>query len=190
MGEGRLDTTSGVVPDPHPRLEGTRQPRGRAAEVEFDHFGRARADEKQKLDLRAAGEQLRHDAVELLVRVRKTRQVTLINDRRAKPGLGKDHHAGRRLNQVRTGPRPHHEKKGVLYFAVQPDDTGEPAEHLTLTPLAANQGDLGRPLGAACVQYGAHVGTPNTGAVAPEYSLRCTRRAARSLRMNCVALTR
>jgi hypothetical protein len=36
---------------------------------------------------------------------------------------------------MRAGAAADHKEEGILHFAVQPDDTGQPAKHLALTPL-------------------------------------------------------
>jgi hypothetical protein len=66
----------------------------RAREVEFDHFGRAGADEEQHLDVRAPFEQAGDHPIQLFMRIGHASQITLFHDRGGKARLGKDHHAG------------------------------------------------------------------------------------------------
>ena len=80
-----------------------------------------------------------HDAVELVVDVGQAGEVALVDDRGREARLGEDHHAGRRLDQVRAGARADDEEEGVLDLAVQPDDAGQAAEHLALAALAQHR---------------------------------------------------
>ena len=107
-----------------------------AREVELDDLGRARAHQEQGADARALRQQFVDHAVELFVRIGQTREIALANDGGAKAGLRKNHHAGRGLQQVRAGPRAHHQEERVLQFAMQPDDAGQPAEDFALAALA------------------------------------------------------
>ncbi len=69
------------------------------------------------------------------MRVGHPGEVLFLEDGGSEPGLGKDHHAGRRLQQMRAGARTDHQEEGVLHLAVEPDDAGQPAEHLALAAL-------------------------------------------------------
>ncbi len=148
---------------------------GSARQVELDHLRRTRPDEEQQLDLGPAGEQAVDDAVELLVGVGKPGEVALLDDRGGEARLGEDHDAGRRLQQMGARPAADDEEEGVLDLAVEPDDPGQPAEHLALAALAQHrrQGS-----GQRAVEDGGHAATATASS-----------RAARSLRTNCVALT-
>ena len=79
------------------------------------------------------------DAVELVIGVGQAGEVALVDDRGGEARLGEDHHAGRRLDQVRAGARADHEEERVLDLAVQPDDAGQAAEHLALAALAQHR---------------------------------------------------
>ena len=56
--ESGLDAAARVVEDPHPRRETAGQPQRRAGQIEFDHLGRAGADQEQKFDIRAPRQEL------------------------------------------------------------------------------------------------------------------------------------
>ena len=71
-------------------------------------------------------------------------KILFFHDRGGEARLGKDHHAGRGLNQMGAGARTHHEEERVLDLSMQPDDAGQPAEHLALAALAADR--IGRNL--------------------------------------------
>ncbi len=133
--EGGLDPRARVGEHPHGR-EAAREPQARPREVELDHFRRAGADEEEEPDVGPPGDQPLDHPVELVLRVGEAGEIPLVEDRGGEAGLGEDHHAGRRLDQVRAGARADHEEEGVLDLAVQPDDAGEPAEHRALAALA------------------------------------------------------
>ncbi len=115
-----------------------RQPLGGAVQVQLDHLGRAGADKEQLADVGAAGQQAGHFAVKLGIGIGKAGQILFLKDRGAESGFGKDHHAGRGLQQVRTGAAAHDQEEGVLHLAVQPDDAGQAAEHLALAAFLQN----------------------------------------------------
>ena len=173
--ERGLDARAGIVQHPNPRRIPLGQTLGRAGEVELDDLRRARSDQEQLAHVRPALEHPGHLAVELVVGIGEPREVLFLQDRRPEPRLAEDHHPGGRLQEVRAGARAHHQEKGVLHLAVQPDDPGQPAEHLALATLLED-----RRVAAAgsCGDVHAlvHAGT-----------LAC-RRAARSLSRNCPAL--
>jgi hypothetical protein len=112
------------------------QPLRRLAQIELDHFRRAGADQEQRADFRAAFEQLQGDAVELVIAIGHAGQIAFLDDGRGKARLCKDHHPGRRLQQMGAGARADHQEEGILHLAVQPDDAGQPAEHRALAALA------------------------------------------------------
>ncbi len=147
--ERRLDAAARIVEHAHARRERARKPRGGARQVELDHFRRARADEEQQLDVGPALEQARDDAVEFVVGVGEAGEIALVDDRGGEARLGEDHHAGRRLDEVRAGARADDEEERVLDLAMQPDDAGQPAEHLALAALAQH-----RRVGAAVARRG------------------------------------
>ena len=181
--EGRLDAAARVVEDADAGLEHPRQAGGRARQVELDDLRRAGAHQEQQPDVRAPLEQAGRDAVQLLVGVGQPGEVALLDDRGGEARLGEDHHARRRLEQVGAGARAHDQEEGVLDLAVQPDDAGEPAEHLALAALAQH-----REVRAALGRGGerAHPASPSAASAGAASWLR---RAARSLRRNCVAFT-
>ncbi len=109
-----------------------RQTLGGAVKVDLDDLGRAGADEEQLPDIGAAFQQTGDGAVDLVLRIGHSGQVRFLEDGGAEARFGEDHHAGRRLQQVRAGAAAHHEKERVLHLAVQPDDAGQAAEHLAL----------------------------------------------------------
>ena len=183
--ERRLDAAARVVEHPHLRHELLRQSSGSAMQIELDDLRRAGADEKQQADVGAALQQLGYHPVEFLVHIGQTGQIAFIDDGRGKPGLGKNHHAGRRLDQMGTGARADHQEERILHLAVQPDDAGQTAEHLALPALLQH-----RRIGATALGTGLGVDRDDRAhADAPEIAMRdCCKRAARSFRMNCVAL--
>ncbi len=63
----------------------------------------------------------------------------VVEDGRGEARLREDHDAGRRLQQVRAGPRADDEEKRILELAVHPDDARHAAEHLALTALAQHR---------------------------------------------------
>ena len=173
LGEGRLDSRAGIVQHPDMRGVFGRQPFGGLVQIQLDHFGGAGADQKQLADVGAARQQARNLAVNLGLGVDQAGKVFLFKNRGAKAGFGKDHHPGGRLQQMRAGAAAHHQKEGVLHLAVQPDDSRQPAKHLTLATLFQDGG-----VGAATGwQRRSHARTA------------ASRRAMRSLRMNCAAFT-
>ena len=130
--------------------------------------------QEEQPDIRPALQQALYHAVEFVLRVGEAGEVAFVKDGRCEARLGKDHHAGRRLHQVGTGARAHHQEEGVLHFAVQPDDARQPAEDLALATLAQHRGVAAATVGVDGDDR-AHVEAP------------CSR-AARSFRMNCTAL--
>lgn len=138
---------------------------GGLGEIELDHFRRARTDEEQRADVRAAFEQAVYHPVELVLRIDHAGKIALFHDRGGKARLGEDHHARRRLQQVRAGAAAYHEEEGILHLAVQPDDPGQAAEDLAL-PAFAQDGALRvgsgtRQLGRAAIKESGrvHAGT-------------------------------
>ena len=135
LGEGGFDATAAVVEHHHAAGMLLVEALGRFRQIELDHLARAAAHQEQGADLRAALQQLRHQSIELLIGIGQAGQIPFAEDRGAEARLGKDHHAGGALDQVRTGARTHHQKKGIRHAPVQPHDRGEPAEHLPLAAL-------------------------------------------------------
>ena len=135
LGEGGLDAAAGIVDHPKARRVATGEARGGAAEIELDHFGGAGAHQEQHLDVRAAGQKLVHDPVQLLVGVGHAGEVALLHDGGGEAGFGEHHHPCGRLYQVGARARADHQEKGVLDLSMQPDDAGQAAENLPLAAL-------------------------------------------------------
>ena len=164
-----------------------------ALEVDLDHLRRARAHEEQKLRLGAALEQPRDHTVELLVHVRDSGEVAFGEDGGREARLGEDHHARRRLDQMRAGAGADHEEEGVTDLPVQPDDAGQPAEHFALSALAQDGELFGSAGGAGRLQVEghAHVHGAGSGCALADGKAAADAlesRAARSFRTNWVAL--
>jgi hypothetical protein len=101
---------------PGPKLRDSRAAaRDRSSLITSDGAG---ADEEQQPDVGAALEEARDDAVELLVDVGQAREVALLDDRGREARLGKDHHPGGRLDQMRAGARADDEEECVLDLSV------------------------------------------------------------------------
>ena len=154
LGEGRLDAGAGEVQHPHMRRMPRTLPFGGLRKIQLDHLGRAGPDQEQLPDVGAAGQQAVHFAVKLGLGIGQPGQILFLQDRRAEAGFGKDHHSGRRLQQVGTGAAAHHQKEGILHLSVQPDDSREAAEHFALAALAQD-----RQVAAAAGGKGAHAAT-------------------------------
>ena len=122
-----------------------RQARGGLGQIELDDFRRAGADEEEQLDVGTAREQFCDDAVDLVLRIEEARQIALLHDGGRKARLSEDHHARRRLQQMRAGARADDQEKRVLDLAVHPHDAGEAAEDFALAALVND-----RRRGAAC----------------------------------------
>ena len=137
--ECRLDSAAGIIEHADRGRKRLRQPHRGARQIELDDFGRTGADQKQQLDVRPALEQLRHDPVEFVVGIGEPGEIPLVDDRGREARLGEDHHAGRGLDEMRAGARTDDEEERVLDLAVQPDDAGQPAEHLALAALAEDR---------------------------------------------------
>ena len=183
--EGRFDPAARVIQHPHIGPTFSIQPHRRSRQVQLDDLGRARADQEQQLDIRSPLQQPGDYGIQFVIRIRKSREVALVDDRGGEPRFGEDHHAGGGLDQVRAGARADDQEEGILDLAVQPDDPGQSAEYL---PLAALTQD--RPL-AASFQLGCGGGNGHDccpTAAAGDHICSCWR-AARSFRTNCVALT-
>jgi hypothetical protein len=203
--ERRLDTAPRVVEHAHAGEVRHVQPFGGALEIELDDLGRARADEEERADVGAPGEQLPDDAVELLVGVGEAGEVALLEDRRGEARLGEDHHAGGALQQVGAGPRADHEEEGVLHLPVQPHDAGQAAEHLALPAFAQHgqgvrrrrgerrrhvaPGERGQGGGDGRAHRAASATRAAARSVEPPSSLLRSRRARRSFQMNWPAFT-
>ncbi len=172
--EGRLDARAGVVVDPDRAAVAGVQTFGGAREVQLDDLGRAGADEEELANVGAAGEKAFDFAFKFLVRIGQTGEVLLFENRCAESRLGENHHSGGGLQEVGAGAAAHDQEEGVLHLAVQPDDSGEAAEHLTLATFAQNRGVEA----AGCGGVKAHAGWP-FGVL--------SRRARRSFSRNWVA---
>ena len=146
MRECCLDSAAGVVEYTHSRRKLLRQPQRGARQIQLDHLGRTGADQEQQADVRTPRDQLRDDSIEFIIGVGEPGEIFFFHDRRRKPWLGKDHNAGGGLDQMRTGARSHHEEEGILDLTMQPDDTGQAAEHFTLAVLTSDR--FGRDLRA------------------------------------------
>ena len=169
--------------------KGPGQPQRGAGQVELDDLGRTGADEKQQTNVGPPRNQLRHDAVEFVVGIGQSGEILLFHDRGGKSRLGEDHHAGGGLDEMRAGARPHHQEESVLDLPVQPDNARQSAKHFALAAFAVDL--LARDVGtdAAALHKRVHASLPETGG-AETGIRRSSRRAARSFRTNCVALTK
>ena len=107
-------------------------------QIQLDHLTGAGTHQKQGTDFRPAGEQLGHKAIELLIGIGQTRQIPLTQDRGAKAGFRKDHHARSALHQVGTGAGSHHQKECIGHTPMQPNNRGEAAKHLPLAAFLQN----------------------------------------------------
>jgi hypothetical protein len=134
--EGRLDAAAGIVQD-RARAAKSRDSRAARDEVELDHLGRAGADEEQQLDVGPALEQPVTTRSSSALASASPGEIALVDDRGGEARLGEDHHAGGRLDEMRAGARADDQEEGVLDLAVQPDDAGQPAEHLALAALVS-----------------------------------------------------
>lgn len=103
LGEGGFDSAAGIVDHLQCRRVLLGQPLCGAREIELDHLRRARADEKQHLDVGSPREKFGHHTIEFVVRIGQTRQVPLFHDGRGEPGLCEHHDARGRLNEMRAG---------------------------------------------------------------------------------------
>jgi urease beta subunit len=103
LGESGFDAAARVVEHAHLGVVNLVLAFGRARQVKLDDFGGARTHQEQQADVGAARQQLSDHAVELFVHIGQARQIALVDDGGAKAGLGKNHHARCRLDQVGTG---------------------------------------------------------------------------------------
>ena len=76
-----------------------------------------------------------HFAIQLIVDVGESREVTLADDCGRETRLREYHDAGRRLYEMSAGARADDEKESVLDLAMQPHDAGQAAKYLALTAL-------------------------------------------------------
>ncbi len=130
-------------------------------------------------------EQALHLALEFLLRVGEPGEVALLEDRGAEARLGEDHHAGGGLQEVRAGARADHKEEGVLHLAVEPDDPGQPAEHLALAAFLED----GRVAAARGGRRGEALGHAASCWAAAASAASAARRAMRSFQRNWPALT-
>ena len=103
LGKGGLNATARVVDHRHPSGVLLIQPLGGFGEIQLDHLARAAPHQEQGADLGATLQQLRHEAIQLLVGIGQTSEIPLAKDRCAKAGLRKNHHPGGALDQVGAG---------------------------------------------------------------------------------------
>lgn len=164
----------------------SRLARGRPRKIDLDHFRWAGADKKQKLDLWASRQQPIDDGVEFIVNVGDAGEITVFENGGGEARLGEDHHARRRLDEMRAGARADDEKERVLNLAVQPDDAGQSAEYFALAALLNDgrgvAGAVGESRKGRERIHSAH-------SMSASFRAGSCRRAARSLSRNCVALT-
>ena len=76
---------------------------GSVAQVQLDNLGGAGTDQEQGADLGPACQHFCNGAVQFLVAVGHTRQITLSQYRSGEPWFGENHHPGGGLDQVRAG---------------------------------------------------------------------------------------
>ena len=149
---------------------------GCAGQIQLDHLAGARAHQKQLPNIGAALQQRGHFAVKLGIGIGHAGQIFFFQNRGAKAGFGKNHHARCRLQQMGAGARPDHQEKRILHLAMQPDDRGEAAENLVLAALFDHRG----------IQASAgHIATPRLGMAGAGWASR----AWRSFHRNCTAFT-
>ena len=160
-------------------------------QVDLYHLGRTRADEEQELDVGAAFEKPRDDSVELVVDVGDAGQIPLVENCGGETRLGENHHAGRGLNEMGASARAHNQKERILDLAMEPDDSGEAAEHLTLPTFLQHRRrcaavDSGG--GLSCERGESVHGAPSQLPMgAPMGPADAPSRAARSFSTNCAA---
>jgi hypothetical protein len=145
----------------------------RAVQVQLDDFRWAGPDEEQLLDVRAAGQQTGDFTVQFHIGIREARKILFFENRRAKARFGKNHDTSSRLQQMRAGAGADDKEERILHLAVQPDDPGQPAEHLALAAFLQNR----------------HVAAAHLWRVKAHAGTAISSRAARSFKMNCTALT-
>ena len=174
--ERRLDAAAGIGKDAHARGMAARLPRRRALQVDLDDLGRAGADEEKQLDVGAALQQPGDDAVEFVVDIGDPREIALFQNGGGESRLGEDHDAGGRLDEMGAGARADDEKERVADLAMQPDDAGQAAEHFVLRGFMGDASGRRRARSSRRLPGDAEAG----GAC---------KRAARSFRTNCAALT-
>ena len=193
--EGGLDAAAGVIQHPDRRADAFRQPPGGTGKVQLDDFRGAGPHQEEQLDVRAPRQQAHHHIVQLFIRIGQPGEIALLDDRRREARFGEDHHPGSGLHQMRAGPRTDDQKEGILDLAVQPHDAGQAAENLALAAFPED-----RRVGAAVIhrQRGRHdrgVGDRRIHDVTSRPSevssilSEASRRALRSFRRNCPALT-
>ena len=178
--EGGFDAAARIVEDLYARIAAV-HPLRRLAEVELDDFAGARTDEKQQLDLGAAGQQLPDDLVEFVIGIGKAGEIAFLDDRRAEARLGKDHDTRGGLQQVRAGAAADDKEKRILDLAMQPDDAGEAAKHLALAAFAKH-GHFGAGGRSECRRHAA------TAADVSARGAGASSRAILSFQMNWAAL--
>ncbi len=183
--EGGLDSAARVVENADLAGKVMREAFCRAMQIELDDFRRARADEEEHLDVGAALQKAGHHAVQLFVEVCKACEIALIDDGGCKTRFGKNHDAGRGLDEMRAGSGSDDQKERVLYLTMQPDDARQPAEDLALTTLAENRALAG--LHGRSGSIGAHWAISGSSLSAASRRRASSSRAARSFNRNCAA---
>ena len=185
--ERRLDAAARVGEDANARRVDPAETLRSARQIELDHLGRAGTDKKEQADLGPTLEKTADDTVEFLVRVGEPSQIALAEDRGRESGLGEDHDASRRLQQMRTSPGSNDQKEGILDLAMQPDDPGQAAEDFTLATFGRGRHDgAGTASGRGRGGGGCHRARP--GMFGPPRDHLVSWRASRSFSRNCVAL--
>ena len=71
-------------------------------QIKLDYLGRTGADKEQPINAGATCNQFAHHAIKLLMAIRHSSEISFSQDGGRKSRLRKDHHARRRLNEVRT----------------------------------------------------------------------------------------
>ena len=114
-------------------------------------------------------------------------EIAFADDSRGEARLGEDYHTRRRLNQMSASAGPHDEKEGVLDFAVKPNDSCKAAKHFTLATLTQN--GLAGATSRLNVRSRIHRAAPQISAPGLTGACGiCSQRAARSFKINWVAL--
>ena len=105
-------------------------------EVQFDHFRRARPDQKQLFDVRPARQQSVNLSVQFVLRVFQTRQITFFENRRRESGFRKNHHPHRILQEIPAGFCTDNQKETVFNLLVQPSHAANRTKGVIVTGFA------------------------------------------------------
>ena len=103
MGEGGLDPTAAVIHHLNAAAVLLVEPLGSLAQIQLDHFARARPHQEKGADFGPALQQISDNAIELFIGIGEPRQISFAKDGGAKAWFGKNHHAGGALDQVGAG---------------------------------------------------------------------------------------